>query len=334
VDRARIAVIGAGIAGLACARELARSDAKVTVFERSRNLGGRLGTHHRGDFTFDHGAQFVAARSRSFVKYIGIAERAGAAMQWKPRVLEDGRSWSEPIEDWHVGTPGMSAFIRPLARGVDLQSGVAVHELLQSQRGWELQTDAGRIDRIYDAIGVAVPAPQALKLLGAHGRAFRHLAEVQMAPCWCVMMAFDRPLDTGGEAHRWTRGALSWASCDSSKPQRPAGTQAWVAHASTAWSRKHLEEDARDVARALLGEFAVALGTTLPEPAYLFAHRWRHALVERPLGLPCLVDEELAAGACGDWCIAPRAEAAYESGRTLAHSLLSMVGLSAPLVRR
>jgi hypothetical protein len=334
VDRVSIAVIGAGIAGLACARELARSDATVTVFERSRSLGGRMGTSRQGAFAFDHGAQYVTGRSRSFVNYLGVAERAGAAARWKPRILEDDRSWSEPIAEWHVGTPGMSAFTRPLSRGVDLRSGVTVHELLQSQRGWELQTDAGRGDRTFDAVAVAVPAPQALKLLGAHGRAFRHLAEVRMAPCWTGMMAFDRPVDAGAEARRWTRGALSWASCDSSKPQRPAGAQCWVVHASPEWSREHLEADARDAARALLGEFSAALGTTLPEPVFLLAHRWRHALVEQALGLPCLVDEEIAAGTCGDWCIAPRVEAAYESGRSLAYSLLSMVGLSAPLVRR
>ncbi len=67
---------------------------------------------------------------------------------------------------------------------------------------------------------------------------------------------------------------------------------------------------------------------------HLQAHRWRHALVEQPLGLPCLVDEEISAGACGDWCIAPRVEAAFESGRALAHSLLPMVGLSSPAVLR
>jgi predicted NAD/FAD-dependent oxidoreductase len=40
MDDVRFAVIGAGMAGLACAHELARADAKVTVFERSRGLGG------------------------------------------------------------------------------------------------------------------------------------------------------------------------------------------------------------------------------------------------------------------------------------------------------
>jgi hypothetical protein len=334
VSTGRIAIIGAGMAGLACARELARADANVTLFEGSRTLGGRLGTRHSGNFAFDHGAQYVAARSRSFLHYLGIAGRAGVAAPWKPRILEDDRSWAEPIDEWHVGTPGMSALVRPLSRSIDLRAGIKVHELMRSQRGWELHTDAGRLDQVFDAIGVAVPAPQALTLLGPHGRAFRHLAEVRMTPCWTAMMAFDQPVDAGAEVRRWTSGALTWACCDSSKPGRPAGPQSWVVHASAAWSLEHLEAGVRDVARLLLAEFSTALGISLPEPACLLAHRWRHALVEQPLGLPCLVDEETSAGACGDWCIAPRVEAAYESGRTLAHSLLSMIGLSAPLLRR
>jgi predicted NAD/FAD-dependent oxidoreductase len=105
-------------------------------------------------------------------------------------------------------------------------------------------------------------------------------------------------------------------------------------HASPQWTREHLEADARDAARLLLNEFAQAVGQTLPPPVHVEAYRWRHAFVEQALGLPCLVDEEIAAGACGDWCIAPRVEAAFESGRSVAHSVLSLLGLLAPAMRR
>ena len=326
----RIAVIGAGVAGLACARELARADARVTVFERSRGLGGRMGTRRQGNFAFDHGAQFVTARTREFTHYLEIASRAGVVAPWTPRILEDDRLWEAPIDDWYVGQPGMSTTVRPMSRTIDLQCGVGVHEIIQSQRGWELQTDSGRQNDIFDAVAVAVPAPQALTLLGHAGRAFRHIGAVKMSPCWAGMFAFDQPVDAGAEVRRWTGGALTWAACDSSKPRRPPGPQCWVVHASVAWSREHLEAEARDVAQLLLTEFATATGARLPAPVYLQAHRWRHAFVEQPLGWPCLVDEEIAAGACGDWCIAPRVEAAFESGHTLAHALLPMVGLAAP----
>jgi predicted NAD/FAD-dependent oxidoreductase len=334
MDKTRIAVIGAGISGLACAVELARADARVTVFERSRRLGGRLGTRHSGDFVFDHGAQFITARSRPFVRFAEIATRAGALGTWKPRVLEDGRLLGEPFEDWMVGVPSMASLVRPLARNIDLQTGVAVHELLQGQRGWELQTDSGRPSSVFSAVVVAVPAPQAITLLGSHGRTFRHLIDVRMAPCWSALMAFEQPLEAGAEAMRWTQGPISWAACNTSKPGRAAGQQCWVVHATPQWSREHLEADARDAAGLLLNEFARALGREIAPPIHLDAYRWRHAFVEQALGLPCLVDEELAAGACGDWCIAPRVEAAFESGRALAHSMLSMAGLSAPATRR
>jgi renalase len=322
-------VIGAGIAGLACAHELMRADANVTVFEKSRGLGGRLATRRQGDLAFDHGAQFVTARSRAFAGYAQVAVRAGVLDVWRPRVMEDGRSLPAPTEDWWIGSPGMSAFARPLARDLDIRHGVAVHDLLPGQRGWELQTDSGRQDSVFKAVALAVPAPQALALLGRHGRTFPHLGEVRMAPCWTGMFVFDPPVDLGAEALRWTRGTIAWAGCNSAKPGRGRQPQCWVVHASSAWSREHLEAKADEVAQLLFHALGDATGATLPPPAHLSAHRWRHALVERPLGVPCLLDEEMLAGVCGDWCIAPRVEAAYESGRALAHSLLSTLGLSA-----
>jgi predicted NAD/FAD-dependent oxidoreductase len=249
-------------------------------------------------------------------------------------VLEDDRAWEAPVEDWYVGQPGMSALMRPMSRNIAVQCGVGVHEIIQSQRGWELQTDSGRHDHIFSAIAIALPAPQALALLGPHGRAFRHLHEVRMSPCWAGMFAFDQPLNAGADVRRWTRGPLTWAACDSSKPRRPSGPQCWVVHAGVEWSRAHLEADATDVAQLLLHEFATAIDARLPAPLHAQAHRWRLAFAERPLGVPCILDEEIAAGACGDWCIAPRVEAAFESGRALAHSLLSMVGLEMPSLMR
>lgn len=334
MDEVRIAVVGAGIAGLACAREIARADVAVTVFEKARGLGGRLATRREGNLAFDHGAQYLTARGQAFSRFIEAATHTGAVTEWKPRIREDDREWDAPIDDWYVGVPGMSAAVRPMARHVEVLTSVGVHELLMGLRGWELMTDAGLAPRVFDAVAVAVPAPQALTLLTPHGRSFQRISEVRMAPCWTAMLSFDAPVIAGADVRRWTAGPLTWAACDSSKPGRPDGAQCWVVQASPAWSREHLEDDAEHVAQALWQEFHTAVGGGLAAPATLRAHRWRHAFVERPLGAPFVVDEESAMGACGDWCVAPRVEAAFDSGRALAHALLSIVGRSTPSLLR
>ena len=63
-------------------------------------------------------------------------------------------------------------------------------------------------------------------------------------------------------------------------------------------------------------------GTAAP-PIHAAAHRWRYSLVEVPLGRPCLADAALGLGLAGDWCLAGRAEAAFDSGTALAAALLA-----------
>src|SRR3954454_16805685 len=59
----KLAIIGAGVAGLAAARALRqrRPDLAITVYEKSRDLGGRVATCRRDGFVFDHRAQNMKA---------------------------------------------------------------------------------------------------------------------------------------------------------------------------------------------------------------------------------------------------------------------------------
>jgi len=54
-----VAIIGAGYAGLACAVELASQDVEVTVFERSRTLGGRARVVRKDGWTTDNGQHLL-----------------------------------------------------------------------------------------------------------------------------------------------------------------------------------------------------------------------------------------------------------------------------------
>ncbi|MEM6851948.1 MAG: FAD-dependent oxidoreductase [Pseudomonadota bacterium] len=321
----RIAVIGAGLAGLACARRLRKGGADVVVFEKSRGLGGRLATRRRDAYAFDHGAQYLTARDERFGAALAEVEAAGAAAKWA--AAPEGREW------W-VGAPGMSGLVKPWAEGLTLHLSARLHTLQPTGggAGWRLQLEEGAGDDAakaaltpFGAVVLAIPAPQAEEILarsGAPCAAFaKRLAPVRLAPCWAAMAAFAEPLPLAAHTLKDAGAAVSWAARNSHKPGRPHGADQWVLHASPAWTRDHLDTPKEEVAPALLSAFAAQTGIDPPKPVHTDAHRWLYAQVETPLGEPFLWDAAARLGLAGDWCVEPRAEAAFLSGEELGRAV-------------
>lgn len=58
-DKKRIAVVGAGIAGLACAYVLKEKGFDVVVYEKNPSVGGRMSSRTKDGFIFDLGADHL-----------------------------------------------------------------------------------------------------------------------------------------------------------------------------------------------------------------------------------------------------------------------------------
>ena len=56
---ARVVVIGAGMGGMACAARLAALGHSVTIYEKARTWGGKLGTFRHDEFVFDTGPSLL-----------------------------------------------------------------------------------------------------------------------------------------------------------------------------------------------------------------------------------------------------------------------------------
>jgi renalase len=312
----RFAVIGAGVAGLACARRLANAGRTVTLFDKGRAVGGRLATRREELAAWDHGAQYFTVRDPAFGRLVEQARMAGQVERWRPR-------WpggEQEERDLWVGVPGMSALPRWMARGLDVVPGVRILWLSRQSSTWTLTDDRGTGFDGFDFVVVATPAPQAAALAAGHSPLAEAAAAVRMDPCWAVMAAFERRVDAPVDADWSPDRVLPWFARNNSKPRR-GGLDAWVLHADSAWSREHLEDDASRVRSALLGRLAERLSLTLPPVATVEAHRWRYARVGEPLGEACLLDRGAGIALCGDWCLDARVEAAFLSGDRLGADL-------------
>lgn len=322
-----VAVIGAGLAGLICARTLADHRFSVQVFEKARGPGGRMATRRMGELAFDHGAQYFTARDPRFARYVESWRSDGIVGEWQGRLGTLRAGELTPKNDGvqrFVGTPSMSAITRHLARSCELRPDTRVGEVVRKAKRWQLRSDTGDELGTFDAVVVAVPAPQAVPLLNGAQALAAQAAAVESAPCWAVLAAFAAPVELPLDGAFIQDSPLSWAARDSSKAGRPGG-ECWVLHASPEWSTAHLEASPAEVASALLEAFAAAVGKALPAVTSATAHRWRYALTSVPAQAQCLYDSALRIGACGDWCGGARVEAAFLSGMAMAGRLGALV---------
>ncbi len=320
----RAAVIGGGVSGASCARALFAAGMDVTLIDKSRGLGGRTSTRRGGPVAFDHGAPFFHVAGDRFASIVEEAEAAGALARWTGRVRLLNAGQVEEVvgtQERCIAVPGMSAFAHQLAENIPTVLECRVEHVLPEDGGWRLQdaegTDVGR----YDAVAVAVPAPQGAPLLAHAPELAGALAEVRMAPTWTVMAAWSRPLELPFEAAYIPAASLALMVHDGTKPGRDGG-ETWVLHASTRWSAAHIEDDPAVVAAALVRSADSAAGRRLPEPSHAVAHRWRYASVLAPLGTDYLLDPVRRLGACGDWGRGSTVENAVISGVSLAEALL------------
>lgn len=311
------------MAGLSCARTMRRAGYFVEVFEQDRIIGGRMATTRLSLETFDHGAQYVTARLQAFKTYIEELAGLGYAARWTPRAAINGEHGGGQMLPWYVGTPGMASIVRPLAESVRIHTGRRVHTIEKVEKNWHVwfedQTSVGP----FNVVAVAVPAPQALVLLGRLEEMAQPLSRVRMTPCWALMVRLDEKTLPDQDVFSDMSEVIRWIARNNTKPGRAVRGETIVIHASPTWSRETEDADPEVVAEELWNEVSHVLGLPPVRPVSMTAHLWRHGLVDQALGETYLFSTEHKVGVAGDWCFGRLAEHAFESGDRLGRAIIS-----------
>jgi renalase len=324
-----VAIVGAGMAGISCAAALRHAVPRVKVFEKMPAAGGRMCSFRAGEHQYDGGAQYFTARSLAFRRQIEQWKQCWLVTEWEAWLVDLHLGEALSREDGvtrYVGRPVMQSCIEDMAGLSEVQYQVEIGSILHTAKRWELFNSRGELLGDYDAVVIAVPAPQALPLLRAAPKLAAAVQSVQMMPCWSVMLAFEQPLNLGFDAAFLVMPKLTWAARDSSKPDRQQ-QEVWVLHGSPEWSNAHKDLESIDVVMQFLQDFELATRRKLPIPSYVDARFWPVALSVSPLADGHSYDPALKLGLCGDWCRMPRVEGAYLSGISVASELLKHAGI-------
>ena len=354
-----VAVVGAGVAGLVCARALAARGHDVTVFDKGYISGGRLSTRTVGQASFDLGAQYFTARDPRFEAQVRAWCNEGVCVPWQGRVVAVSGYEPEAARDTtpqarYVGTPTMAVLAHALGRGLCIQNSVCV-EVVTRDLGGRLALRGRRPTKSsgqarlgpaglhgrdpsafeplgsFDAVVLAMPPSQAAWLAEplCPGIA-TELRSIKMDPCFALGFCSQ---DVGGalaslpfdgvfvgRPEEPGHSALSWVAREPSKEGR-SPAQAWVLHATPEWTSANVLRPESEVAEELLAEFSRLFDLPVIAPETVTLMRWMLARAPEPLHVGVLNDAANAIYAGGDWAHGGRVEGAFLSGVALAESV-------------
>ena len=320
----RIAIIGAGIAGLSAAGALKSAGVEPVVFDKGRGPGGRIVSKRTSYGSVDLGTQYFTARDGEFRAAVDEWRQAGVVAPWvvTPLVLPE-RQPARPQERL-VAVPRMSALARHMADGVDVHSGVQVSEMVRESSDWAIYDRHGESLGRFDSVLLTAPAPQAQSLLAEPSpRLAARAVAAPMQPCWSAGVVLEKPLDVDFDAGFPSSGPLGWVARLGSRPQRPDDPEIWTLHATDAWSEANIEWSP-DAAGEFLAQSFAELVRRRPLIRDRIAHRWRFARARGALAEPAGYLEHDHLLCAGDWVTDGRVEGAWRSGRAAARRLLSL----------
>jgi predicted NAD/FAD-dependent oxidoreductase len=294
-----VIVLGAGVAGLQCARRLVRAGADVLVVDRADKPGGRCATRTFDGQPADYGPLFVHGSDPGFLAAVSAAggeRREG----WPARVSGRGMPCQPDafavFQTRTAFAEGVNAFPRALAAGLSIRLNALAASVGMEETSIVVTLAGG--DRLTArnlvlSMALEQTAPF-VRMLGEAEGARSALGVLEMfasIPCLTLIAGYDPtvPIPDWEVCYPEDEPALLLMSNESSK-RSPRSSVAFgpapssrilVFQASASWSAKRIGQAKEEWSRELLGIVSRRLGPWAGTPRWTHPHRWRYGRLDR-----------------------------------------------------
>lgn len=286
-----VIVIGAGVAGLQCARRLAGAGAQVVVLDRASKVGGRCATREIDRIPFEYGPLFLHGDEPAFLGALEAVADVQRLEGWPRRVEGRGTPCQPeafaPHQRRLAFVEGLHRFPRSLAGGLPIRLNTQVATIAADADGVTATSTDGQGFRGRDLV-LALALEQTLGLLpmlppgaGLAGAAAM-LGLFSSVPCLAVAAVYSR----GTDAPAWDvcfpeEGDALLAISNESTKRPEFGRCLLVLQGQPRWSRERLEQPRESWAEELLGHGARLVGRWAASPEQVHYHRWRYARLDK-----------------------------------------------------
>lgn len=322
----KIAIIGAGISGLTIATYLQKQNLKITIFDKGREVGGRMSSRRTEWGYLDHGTQYFSVKSPEFQDF--MAQYPSIIQPW----LGNFATWANgqltvdnSVKTRYVAIKRMNNLCLAIAKDskLDIHRQKKIIKLEKNQT-WTLTDENNQQYSDFDLVIVTAPPAQTSDLLASVTPIAEEIREIKMLPCYSLMLIPQTPVNLPFEGIKFEHPILGWVSVNDSKPEKEK-CGGLVIQSNFNWATENLDKNREEIGEILQQTVSQLFSLNLSPLKYKSVHLWRYALPSESNTQGYFWDQNNNIAVCGDWCLSGKVESAFKSAYSLFLNIIKSI---------
>ena len=324
-----VAVIGAGITGATLAN-LLKKKFTITVFEKSRGVGGRMATRRAEPYQFNHGVQYFKLENKEFKYFLQPLMcnkiikplEANQIEILNKKVIKSTKIYNKK---YYTAKSKMNSVVKYLINNnCSMKLLCKIEKTIKENDKWFV-IDSDQVSYgPYDWLFITIPPYQATEILYDNFKYLDILKRIKMRSCYSLMLGFDKIKEFNFDTALFLDEDVQWLSIRK-KIFKNKEYYNILINSSYHFAEKNINGSKDELSDYLIKQVSDILKFEFNNFKHKALHFWKFAMSEKNNNLGCLLDENLKAVVCGDWCINGSVEGAFLSAKDAANKVLKYI---------
>ena len=324
-----VAIIGAGITGVTVAN-LLQKKYNLTVFEKSRGVGGRIATRRAEPYQFNHGAQYFKVENKEFKDFVQplmVNKIIKPLKTNQIEILNKNVIKRTKIYNQQYFTAGskMNSVVKYLINNnFSIKLLCKIEKILKENDNWFI-IDSNKVSYgPYNWLFITIPPNQAIEILYNNFKFLDIIKKIKMRSCYSLMLGFDEIKEFDFDTALFLDEDVRWLSI-SKKILEKKEYYNLLINSSYNFAEQNINGSKDKISNYLIKQVSDILQCKLNNYKHKALHFWKYAMSEKNNNLGSLFDEDLKVIVCGDWCMNGKVEGGFLSAKNAANKLLKYI---------
>ncbi|MDA9708064.1 NAD(P)-binding protein [Alphaproteobacteria bacterium] len=324
-----VAVIGAGITGITLAN-LLQKKVNLTVFEKSRGVGGRMATRRAEPYQFNHGAQYFKIENKEFKNFLQplIQNKIIKHLEanhieiLNKEVIKRTKTYNKI---YYTPVSKMNSVVKYLINNnFFIKLLCKIDKTIKENDKWFIIDSDKASYGPYDWLFITIPPNQALKILYNNFKFLDIIKKIKMRSCYSLMLGFDKIKEFDFDTALFLDEDVQWLSIRKKIIENKKYYNLLI-NSSYNFAEKNVNGNKDKISDYLIKQVSDIIKYELNNYEHKALHFWKYAMSEKNNNLGSFLDEDLKVIVCGDWCMNGKVEGGFLSAKDAAKKLIKYI---------